>query len=304
MTENARPPEPSAPRTDGSVSRRLFLFFVLFVFTIFILLTVIFATAENANGLFAFLFLMAALTLVFVGMLGGTGAIEWKWITLGGAPAVYMGLVWLLLQGEEPIVDPKNLMAGFDEQVASEVEDEKVKLSAAHELQLNNLREEHAEALDEVETRHRSQLTEMELRQAARVLWIKFECLGGAEAKTYLSQIHARLDVDWIEKAMEEPTFQTFKRDHMNDEAFNEFLKWGIIRPEEKPGTVILPVPILSSGSEAIIYHNAPEGENPRALMTVDYIDEHPHLTISVYDTTEQMGWCEGAVSTDPFAGQ
>ena len=88
MSTNETPPERPAPESGRHVSGIFFLAFVLAIFGTLVVLSVVFATLAKPNGLFAFLFLMAALTVAFVGILGGTGKIEWKWITLGGAPAV------------------------------------------------------------------------------------------------------------------------------------------------------------------------------------------------------------------------
>ena len=78
----------------------------------------------------------------------------------------------------------------------------------------------------------------------------------------------------------------TFSKNHSdNFDAEN-----GIISPFLDTGTYVLPVPILSSGSTAVIYHQTRDLGVTRQLMRVEYDDDHPDLTIIVSDR-ERIEW-------------
>ncbi len=273
MSTDETPPEPAAYETGRQVSGVFFLAFVLAIFGTLIILSVVFATLSKPNGLFAFLFLMAALTVAFVGILGGTGKIEWKWITLGGAPAVYMGLIWLVLRPDGGLmtIEDLNEMVNFDAKVQEEVRIEMAELESAHALRR-----------EELEADFRARQAAADDERDSRVLFIKFLC---REESVYLSQIRAQLQFTDTGFS-EEPTFINFRNNHGDD--FDE--PSGIIRPFNVSGAYVLPVPILSDGSGAVIYHEGQDTNVRPPLLEVKYDDAHPDLTVIVSDR-QQMEW-------------
>ncbi|MEM7119891.1 MAG: hypothetical protein AAF563_01365 [Pseudomonadota bacterium] len=267
-TPDRQKPEPGRP-----VSGTFFLAFVLAIFGVFIILSVVFATLQKPNGLFAFLFLMAAMTVAFVGILGGTGKIEWKWITLGGAPAVYMGLIWLLLRPDGGLftMDDLNEMVNFNAKVDAEV--------ARVMEEQNNAYDDRMAAL---EAEYQARELAMAEARDSRVLFIRFRC---REESIFLSQIRAQLRYN-DSNFDQEPTFETFTDNH--GDAFDPAN--GLIKPFNVAGTYILPVPILSNGSEAVIYHESQAPGIDPSLMVLSYDDDHPDLTIMVSDR-QRMEW-------------
>ena len=192
MSTDDEPQEPSTPGPGRSVSGVFFLIFVLIVFAVFVTLSVVFGTIDRPNGMFAFLFLMAALTVVFVGILGGTGKIEWKWITLGGAPAIYMALIWLLLRPDGGLftMEDLNKMVNFNVRVQEEVTRRTGDLEAKYVADQAELAADHRSRMDELEAEFAARHDNIMSEQAGRVLFIKFRC---HEESIYLSQIQARL---------------------------------------------------------------------------------------------------------------